>query len=389
MKIFGMQFGKKSKPVVQSVSDYNGYRSMAYSTSFTPLPTGNLSLPYVNDYYTASGYVLFGVDNLYPQLLNQMYYSSPLHGAIVDFIHGATIGGGWEWDTKQTGKSLIDTLTFEKTNKLKKLFGHLTRDFIIHRRVTVLIKNINGRIFYERLDPSSIRNSGDGQYYVYSKDWSRGRIEALNYPKWHVGTQAPVSLFVYQDDTPGQDIYPIPRYNSILNWVALDSEIAFLQKANIQNSVFPSMVIRRPKEFASVDELEMFRRQIADSSGAGNAGRILVLTGVTRDDLPEFQKVEPNSNDALFDGVAKELKNQICFAWSINPAIMGIKVEGSLGNSQELEMSYAIFEKNIIKPLRAEMTDIFTQLLLAGGIINTITINDFQIIEKTIEDTTI
>jgi hypothetical protein len=52
-------------------------------------------------------------------------------------------------------------------------------------------------------------------------------------------------------------------------------------------------------------------------------------------------------------------------------------------------MSYAIFEKNIIKPLRAEMTDIFTQLLLAGGIINTITINDYQIIEKVVEDKTI
>lgn len=389
MKIFGMQFGKKPQTVFQPVSDYNGYKSMAYSTSFSPLPKGNLSLPYVNDYYTSSGYVLFGVDNLYPQLLNQMYYASPLHGAIIDFIHGATIGGGWEWDNKQNGKSLIDTLTFEKTNKLKKLFSSLTRDFIIHRRVTVLIKNINGNIFYDRLDPSSIRNSGTGDYYVYSKDWSRGRVEEKSYPKWHVGTTQPVSLFVYQDESPGQDIYPIPRYNSVLNWVGLDSEIAFLQKANIQNSVFPSMVIRRPKEFASVEELEMFKRQIAESTGAGNAGRVLVLTGVTKDDLPEFQKVDPNSNDALFDGVAKELKNQICFAWAINPSIMGIKTEGSLGNAQELEMSYTIFEKNVIKPLREEMTDIFAAILLAGGIINTVSINDYQIIEKTIEDKTI
>jgi hypothetical protein len=63
---------------------------------------------------------------------------------------------------------------------------------------------------------------------------------------------------------------------------------------------------------------------------------------------------------------------------------MGIKVAGSLGNSDELQMSYSIFEKNVIMPLRDELTEIYDELLDIAGVKNSIEINDFQIIEKAI-----
>jgi hypothetical protein len=34
-----------------------------------------------------------------------------------------------------------------------------------------------------------------------------------------------------------------------------------------------------------------------------------------------------------------------------------------LGNAQELEMSYAIFEKNVIAPMKSEIEEIFADLL--------------------------
>lgn len=63
---------------------------------------------------------------------------------------------------------------------------------------------------------------------------------------------------------------------------------------------------------------------------------------------------------------------------------MGIKVAGSLGNAQELEMSYSIFEKNIVMPLRDELTEIYDDLLDIADVKNSIEINDYQIIEKAI-----
>jgi hypothetical protein len=66
---------RKSEPV--QVVEVGGYQS--FSTPFLKIPNGNLSLPFVSDRYQTMGYIPFGEDNLFPQYLNQMYYSSPLH----------------------------------------------------------------------------------------------------------------------------------------------------------------------------------------------------------------------------------------------------------------------------------------------------------------------
>jgi hypothetical protein len=191
------------------------------------------------------------------------------------------------------------------------------------------------------------------------------------------------SLYVYNIESVGQDIYPLPSYISVLNDVFLDGEISFLQKSNIQNSIWPSLAIRIPKLFASDEEREDFKKGVSDNSGAGG-GKIIFLQGQGMENTPELISVSTNQNDKLFDSTIENIFNKICFAHGINPSIMGIKVAGSLGNSEELQMSYSIFEKNVIMPLREELTEIFDELLDIAGVKNSIEINDFQIIEKAI-----
>ena len=58
-----------------------GYQS--FSTPFLKVGGANLTLPYVNGRNQTNGYIPFGQDNLFPELLNQIFYSSPLHGSIV------------------------------------------------------------------------------------------------------------------------------------------------------------------------------------------------------------------------------------------------------------------------------------------------------------------
>ncbi len=82
-----------SKSEKQSVEVVEGYQS--FSTPFVKIGGANLALPYVNGRYQVAGYIPFGQDNLYPEVLNQMYYTSPLHGAIVDYKVNAVVGGGF------------------------------------------------------------------------------------------------------------------------------------------------------------------------------------------------------------------------------------------------------------------------------------------------------
>lgn len=385
MKFLGFNISKQKED-----SSSGTYNSFAFSTPFFKIGKGNLSQPYINKYYTGDGgFVRFGEENLYPQILNQLYFQSAIHGAIIDFITNATSGAGYTWkDEKVSANQQVAQMAFEKKHKFRKLIYNLTRDYIIHRRITVLIVQNESSVKIKRLDPSTIRNHVSEDKYAYSPDWSRGYYELKIYKGYYKGCKEKESLFVFQEETPGQDVYPIPSYNSILNWAFLDSEQAFFHKSNIQNSVFPSAVIRRPKEFGSIDEINKFKAEIQGKQGAGNAGKLLVLTGNGFDDTPEYQQVQPNSNDSLFTETAKELKDQICFAHKINPAIMGIKVAGSLGNSEELRMSYAIFEKNVITPLREVMTEVANDLADIANVKNTVVLKEYKIIEDEVVETT-
>jgi hypothetical protein len=356
-----------------------------FSTPFLTVGDGNLSMPYIDRYYTQSNVVRFGQDNLYPQLLNQMYYTSAIHGTCIDFITNAIIGGGWEWaDDSLTAADRIDLLAFEKRNRFSKLAKILTRDWTMHRRVTVLVCQSKAGVKLKRLDPASIRSSVNHTEFVYSDDWSRGMVQSKTFKRWTPGCTEPESIYVFHDSTPGQDIYPLPAYNSILNFAFLDGEQAFFHKNHIQNSIFPSLAIRRPKEFGSIEEVQKFKQEIQSKQGAKNAGSVLVLTGNGMDDVPEVITIDVKANDTIFDSTSKEIKDNICIAHGINPAIMGIKVGGQLGATTELQDSYAIFEKNRVMPERADIEEILNDLVEACGLTNTVVIKNFQIIDRVV-----
>jgi hypothetical protein len=386
MNIFQRMFST-AQPIIQDpTSNVKPVdNSMAFSTSFMPVGKGNLSLPRVNRWYTNQGYVLFGQDNLYPQLLNQLYFTSAIHSDAIDTIVNAVSGGGWEIGRGATitTNQLVDIKKFKFKTKMSKLVKNITRDWVIHKRVCIIVKrDLDGKIInLKRLDPSTIRHHVDGKTFLYNIDWSAGLVEFKKYKCFYAYPKEAETLLVYQEDSPGQDIYAIPAYNSILNYAALSGDIAFFMKNNIKNSVFFSGVIRRPKDFSSIDEIDKFKHQIESSKGPENGGKLLVLTGNGMDDVPEYTPLQANNNDKLFTDTIKIITDEICFAHKINPSIMGVKVQGSLGNAQELQMSYAIFEKNVVKPIREELQDLINTILQEADIQFDMTFNDYQIID--------
>ena len=387
MKILGFNISKNNSSPIQPVVE-NKVSQQSFSTPFLTVGGGNLALPYINNQYTQSGYVRFGNDNLFPQLLNQMYYTSPLHGSIINFKINAAIGGGFEID--ESGVSAQDKLkikTFKKLNKFDKLVKQITADVIIHNRVTLLLTFNDKRelVKIKRFDPSTIRTNEEGSSYAYCTDWSR-YLAQKNYVPYSPTCNAKEQLFVWSDNFAGQETYALPSYSSALNWCYLDGEQFYLHKANIQNSIFTSMIISLPKSFQSKDEANAYADSFRANTGAENAGKVILLANDSKEDMPEITVPPTSQNDKLFEQTDKGIKDNICFAHQINPSIMGIKVAGSLGNAQELEMSYAIFEKNVVKPLRGQINEIVEDLLTIANISEDFTINDYQIVEGQITD---
>jgi hypothetical protein len=358
-----------------------------FSTPFGSIGDGNLSLPYVRS-YGSEPYVRFGNDNLYPQLINQMYYQSPLNGSIINFKANAVIGGGYEIESgESTALQKVKEYSFIKKNKFNKIMRQATKDLIMHGRVAVLVDPTGKEVKITRVGPERVRLNASKTKVTLSDDWSRS-INMVAYPLYNPSLKVP-SIYLYEiDGDAGQDIYPIPQYCSALNWAFVDGEMSYLHKSNIINSIFPSFMIKLAKKFGSQEEIDQFKNTIDKAKGAPSAGRIMTFVANTAEQLPSIEAIPTNQNDKLFTQTDERIDANISRAHSIDPLLMGIRVSGKLGSGNEIQQSYTIFEKNVVMPLREQITEIGDELLAIGGINSTIIINNYQIINEVIVDKT-
>jgi hypothetical protein len=361
-----------------------GYQS--FSTPFLPVGRGNLTLPYVNGRYSTNMWVRFGTDNLYPQMLNQMYYSSPLHGAIVDYKTNAVIGGGFNLTTdKLTPQEKLEMFTFEKKANLKHTVKAVTKQLIIHNRVyfKLYFGEKKKLIRIENVSPDKVRISRFGDMYYLCDDWSTN-IDVQEIKPYHITCKDECQLYSYEVKSVGQDFYSLPTYSSALNFAFLSGELSYFAKSNIQNSVFPSFAMMFPKRPQSEEEKHMIKETIDRLKGAANAGKAVAFFANSADQLPKIESLPTNGNDKLFHEASALNTEQICFSHTIDPILMGIRTTGSLGNGSDIKQAYVIFEKNVVMELRAQVVTIFQEILTIARIPAEFTINNFQIINETI-----
>lgn len=371
-----------SKPKGPEVVE--GYQS--FSTPFLPVGRGNLTLPVVDPRYNANMWQYFGSDNLYPEMLNQMYFSSPLHGAIVDFKTNAVIGGGFNLTTdKLTPQEKLEMFTFEKKANLKHTVKAVTKQLIIHNRVYFKLYFGEKRklMKIENVSPEKVRVGRDKKMYFLCDDWSR-RIGIEEIKPYHITCTDKCQLFSYEVKSVGQDYYPLPTYTSALNFAFLSGELSYFAKSNIQNSVFPSFAMMFPKRPQSEEEKHMIKETIDRLKGAANAGKAVAFFANSADQLPKIESLPTNGNDKLFHEASALNTEQICFSHTIDPILMGIRTTGALGSGSDIKQAYVIFEKNVVMELRQQVTTIFQELLTIARIPADFTINNFQIIGDTI-----
>lgn len=368
----------------QSTEMVEGYQS--FSTPFLKVLGGNLSLPYVNGRHQTSGWIPFGTDNLYPSLLNQIVYSSPLHGSIVDYKTNAVIGGGIELrTTTATPQELLDLYTFEKKSRLKKTVRITTEQLIVHNRVYFKL-HFDEKMKLTRMEnvsPDKVRRGRNPQDYFICDDWA-SRIDVYDIKRYHPTCSDRCQLFVYEVECLGQEWYPLPKYSSALNFAYLSGELSYFAKSNIQNSVFPSFAMMFPKRPQSEEEKNVLRNTIDKMKGAANAGKAVAFFSNGADQMPKIESIPTNQNDKMFQEASGLNTEQICFAHTIDPILMGVRTTGSLGSGSDIKQAYVIFEKNVVMPLREMVTDIFNEILHIAKINADFMVNNFQIINETI-----
>ena len=361
-----------------------GYQS--FSTPFGNVGGNNLSLPYVNGRHQIAGYIPFGTNNLFPELLNQLYYTSPLHGAIVDFKTNAIVGGGYTLETaKMSNEDKLKLYTFEKKMKLNKTSKAIAQQLIVHHRVYFkLCYNEKGELYkIYNVSPEKVRVARDRITYFMCDDWS-ARIDVVSIKRAHPTNRDLEQLYVYEIMTLGQEWYSLPQYTSALNFAFLSGELSYFAKSNIQNSIFPSFAMMFPKRPQSEEEKHMIKNTIDRLKGASNSGKAVAFFANSADQLPKIEALPTNNNDKLFHEASALNTEQICFSHTIDPILMGVRTTGALGGGADIKQAYVVFEKNVVMPLRDQVEEIVNELLALAKIPGKYMLNNFQIINETI-----
>jgi hypothetical protein len=382
MKLFGFNIGKSTSVEMTETSSYQ-----SFSTPFLKVKGGNLSLPYVNARQQTNGYIRFGDDNLYPQMINQLYYTSPLHSSIIDFKTNAIIGGGYELkvDENATAVDKVEVYSIERRLNLKKSLHTITKDVLLHNRKYFILRfnSLGDLVGVKSIGSEKVRRDKDGENYFICDDWW-SQIEIRTIKRYSKHCKDTEQLYVYENLQVGQDIYPLPSYTSAFNWAFLDGEMSYLQKSNILNSIFPSFAMMFPKKPQGEEEKKAIKDTIERAKGAQNAGKAVAFFANNKDQLPTIESIPTNNLDNVFQVTTESIDSKICQAHTIDPILMGIRVSGKLGSGSDIKQAYVIFEKNTIIPMRQVVEDIVNEILAIAKVKAELVINNYQIVNEAI-----
>jgi hypothetical protein len=392
MEIFGLNIslGKaKEKPAPTEQKDFHGFR--AVNTEGL-----DLSKPFVDDYNSRSlRFVEFGESNLYPQILNQLYVSSPMHQACCNFKKYALCGDGYEWVGYEelTMPEKIQIEQFEIMSGLKKGLDKITLDWIKHGRIIALVrfdKENNKYTHFRIVDPEYIRNSRTDwmsdlpALYYYSRDWAVRQIgiqfshvAPKNWDEWQV--------MELKNEVGGFRSYGMPDWAASANWQVVSADLGLLHKSAIENGIQPSIIWKIPYVM-SPDERSAWEVNARHSGkGAKNYGRAIKLEAPSKDQLPEIDVVNTTDNHALFEQTSKEQKEEIAISHGINPALMGVRIAGSLGQSEEIEFSAKQFKRIWLNSNRKRVEDFLNELAKTCGIKVRLNIKETELIDLAME----
>ena len=341
-------------------------------------------------------WVNFGVDNLYPEELIDLYNSSAIHQSVLTQKSKMIAGNGYTYDD-----SALNELQKLEVNKMLKYFDNdksidtfldlISGDWELFGSACVEIiwsKDFERVVQFKRVKPSYIRSGkmtdGRVENYYYSKDWSNVR----NYPPteiaaFDINDKENYSQLIYiKKYSPATEYYGVPGYTSALNWIKADAQIGVFHNMNITNGFNPGMAFHFTKRPSSIEERDIIVSELKKQySGARAAGKPLVFFSDGAENKTTIDTIAPSDLDKQFTVIHEQIVTQICSAHRVvSSELFAIAVPGRLGNS-DIGTAYNIFESTVIGPERRVIETLINDLFLLNKLSINFKLNPLNILE--------
>ena len=318
----------------------------------------------------AKGFLTYGQDNAYPQMLIDLFNSSPKHGAIVtqkaDFIAGdktEIIAYNTE-DIAKANDALDSINAYEDFDSLKnkiaqdlELFDGFALEIIWNKAKTKIAE-----IYH--LPFQNVRHSLDG-HYLYAEDWSDRKVKPDHYYAWNPNTRESKQVYYFKMYKAGCGEYPTAPYQSALKYIEIDTEIANFHLNSIKSGFSAQTLLQLFKGIPSPEEARQTIRRFKDNfSGTDNAGSIIIQFNDPNETPSVVNNLAPSDFDKQFDILNNTVQEEILMAHRVtSPMLFGIKTEGQLGGRNELIEAFEAFQTSYIEPRQNQMDRALSSIL--------------------------
>jgi len=307
------------------------------------------------------GYVLFGEDNKFPNMLLTMFNKSSKHNGIILGKVNYIVGKGF--DQPMAANS------YESCNEvLKKVC--LDIEVFGGCYIEVQYNQLGKVAAYYHIPYHKVRSSKDNtQFYV--KDWDsykkndEPKVFAAYNPKQDPAMlKNQTQILYYKEYRPGVETYSYPGYMGALNAIQTDIEISKYHLSTITNGMFASKMISFFEGIPTEEEKREIEKGFKSKfTGSENAGNIVLNFGKDPAKRPQMDDLSSTDLDKHFDILAKSIQEELFSGHQItSPMLFGIRVEGSLGGRSEIRDAYEIFKSTYCNDKQQALEILFAEL---------------------------
>ena len=347
------------------------------SNQFIPDPT----IPKIVENPGVS-FVSYGVDNLYPQsTIIPLYQSSAMNRSCISSKWNAMVGEGLKTEDPNAEGQLEFANPMESWGDIYsraaldfEIFGGFALNIIWNKTGDKINSIYN--LAFEDIRSGHIDHETDKvEYYYYSADWKRYKKAQFKPKAFKAFDPAAADIHPNQilycfKPEPGNKYYGLPDYAGSLTDINLDVLISTFHWSNLQNGLFPGLLISLNNGIPDPQSRQEIYEGIASAfSGTQNAGKFFLNFANSKENSMEVTPIE-SANDAYYTVLDERISSRILTGHKItSPLLLGIKDSGAgfSSTADEITVAYTHFTSTVIQPDQKFMLKILDKIFYYAG----------------------
>jgi ribosomal protein L29 len=331
--------------------------------------------------------VWWGKDNLIPQWLNYLYYTSAVHQGIINGKVNFVVGGGLEGNE-------------ELVKMFEPILKYISADIEISNSAYVkAIFDPSGQIIgkVKHIPFEWVRVTKSGKYQV-SEDWTNSQTKIVTYVSINDRTDEMVCIIPFKEHgrqyklDPNKrkvslNYYPQIPYSGSIKSIMTDIEIKNYEFSEVVNN-FSLGTVLSLNNGASPNEED--RNKVKDyiidsATGSDNAGGVMVVFNNGKDTEPTVLHLNGNQLHERYLSLGESVQNNILKGHGVvSGELFGFTRDGNF-NQSNLDIAFHLMNQTYFKMRRNQILSIIDAVAEINGIINDVEFEEFMMPQSKVE----